>query len=358
MRGSTRGPEGFIVGIVGTIVRTRRGTEMQRWSEGVSVGEAWVVALLLAGATIGCEGNLFRDVEPLGDAAGPVDAAGAADARDATETCVPESDPEMCRRLGRECGEVVAEDNCGVERSVECGECEGCRSCSEGLCVDDDAKCAGCRGCAGGSCVDDDSHCEGCAVCSGGDCEDDDTRCASGVCIDRQCVECRSDEECDGCESCSDDGQCVEDDSNCSGCNSCTDGTCVEDDANCGECGICAEGACQDDSSLCGGCGQCTDGECRDDDSLCDTDACQVCEGQVCVDACSGCQTCDGDGNCTDDDLECDVVAGCEECRDGRCVSRCDGCLACRQGACEPSDRLCGLGQCCPDGNCSAFGSC
>jgi hypothetical protein len=38
--------------------------------------------------------------------------------------CVPESDPELCARLHKNCGEVIAPDNCLAERTVpSCGEC-------------------------------------------------------------------------------------------------------------------------------------------------------------------------------------------------------------------------------------------
>lgn len=53
------------------------------------------------------------------------------------DTCVPESDDEMCQRLAFECGPLMAEDNCGTMREIDsCGDpatvCEGFDSCGGG----------------------------------------------------------------------------------------------------------------------------------------------------------------------------------------------------------------------------------
>lgn len=37
--------------------------------------------------------------------------------------CAPESDETFCERLGKTCGRVTAEDNCGFERTAVCGSC-------------------------------------------------------------------------------------------------------------------------------------------------------------------------------------------------------------------------------------------
>lgn len=41
-------------------------------------------------------------------------------------TCGAEADVAFCSRLGRTCGQVIAEDNCGTKRTVaSCGTCAG-----------------------------------------------------------------------------------------------------------------------------------------------------------------------------------------------------------------------------------------
>ncbi|MCG3173974.1 MAG: hypothetical protein GMKNLPBB_02191 [Myxococcota bacterium] len=37
--------------------------------------------------------------------------------------CTPESDGDICARLGRNCGPVTANDNCGASRTANCGNC-------------------------------------------------------------------------------------------------------------------------------------------------------------------------------------------------------------------------------------------
>ena len=46
--------------------------------------------------------------------------------------CAPESDSEVCTRLGKDCGSIVAVDNCGHERVVSCGSCTGVENCGGG----------------------------------------------------------------------------------------------------------------------------------------------------------------------------------------------------------------------------------
>jgi hypothetical protein len=48
--------------------------------------------------------------------------------------CVPESDPDFCKRLGRDCGYASGTDNCGAGRSVpNCGKCSS-GTCTAGKC--------------------------------------------------------------------------------------------------------------------------------------------------------------------------------------------------------------------------------
>ena len=50
-------------------------------------------------------------------------------------SCTPESNTAFCTRLGKECGSVTANDNCGTPRTVNCGTCDTGESCSNGVCV-------------------------------------------------------------------------------------------------------------------------------------------------------------------------------------------------------------------------------
>ena len=61
-----------------------------------------------------------EDSVPHMDSAIGVDAAGA---------CIAESDVKFCVRTGRSCGSVVANDNCGQIRTVDCGQCASGQYC-------------------------------------------------------------------------------------------------------------------------------------------------------------------------------------------------------------------------------------
>ncbi len=53
------------------------------------------------------------------------------------EQCVPETDTEFCSRLGDECGDLSAADNCGDSRTVDCGSCGSGYTCESGSCEED-----------------------------------------------------------------------------------------------------------------------------------------------------------------------------------------------------------------------------
>ncbi len=46
--------------------------------------------------------------------------------------CQPESNAQLCQRLGAGCGLLTAADNCGTQRTVSCGTCTGTDSCGGG----------------------------------------------------------------------------------------------------------------------------------------------------------------------------------------------------------------------------------
>ncbi len=112
-----------------------------------------------------------------------------------------------------ECGTDNSVNNCGVWDWYQRCECNGqtCSAgseCCSGNCVDGyccNSACGGtCDACNitghEGTCVDDDSKCTGCKSCSGGTCVDDDTLCSGTT---SSCY-------CDGgaCQSCTDPGGC------------------------------------------------------------------------------------------------------------------------------------------------------
>lgn len=50
-------------------------------------------------------------------------------------TCIAESNSAFCSRLGKTCGSVTANDNCGVSRTYNCGNCGSGQTCSNGVCI-------------------------------------------------------------------------------------------------------------------------------------------------------------------------------------------------------------------------------
>ena len=98
-------------------------------------------------ACAGCDGSrvqgLFEidtaEADAIDDVADSGSADGAVETEDAaTEiACVPEDDAALCARLGRDCDVALADDNCGLARSVDCGACpagEICGTFSAGVC--------------------------------------------------------------------------------------------------------------------------------------------------------------------------------------------------------------------------------
>jgi hypothetical protein len=61
--------------------------------------------------------------------------------------CTPESARDLCGRLGKNCDEVTALDNCGQQRTVNCGDCDPLWTCGLDVpnvcgCHEDDTVCA------------------------------------------------------------------------------------------------------------------------------------------------------------------------------------------------------------------------
>ena len=50
------------------------------------------------------------------------------------QPCTPESDDQFCARLGYDCDPVTAADNCGNQRTVDCGSCTPPDTCTGNLC--------------------------------------------------------------------------------------------------------------------------------------------------------------------------------------------------------------------------------
>ncbi len=70
--------------------------------------------------------------------------------------CIPESDSAFCSRLGLTCGVQAAVDNCGASRAnVSCGSCSNGNACTNGTCgCVGGAACSGNMSCCSAGCVD------------------------------------------------------------------------------------------------------------------------------------------------------------------------------------------------------------
>jgi hypothetical protein len=55
-------------------------------------------------------------------------------ARDSGTSCVAETDPAFCTRVGATCEAATADDNCGVQRTAACGTCGGADACVANTC--------------------------------------------------------------------------------------------------------------------------------------------------------------------------------------------------------------------------------
>ena len=159
------------------------------------------------------------------------------------------------------------------------------------LCAD--VLCGGCQSCdsADGQCKDNDANCSNGQACSNGTCVcTDDSQCGSDeICQSGTCVQV----ECKG-------------DAECSEPQVCEDNVCVCPPV--GEAGTCqvktTQNGCDvittaDDGTACAG-GVCSDGACVEclDETQCDADNCETCVNKTCQSKCVSGETCDGNGVC------------------------------------------------------------
>lgn len=211
------------------------------------------------------------------------------------------STQEICAAKSSQCGEVT--DICG--ETVECGPCTGDTVCADSLCVgcnsnedcdsgfcDQDAQvcvdcrgdddCQGCQRCSeSGFCVSDDDRCSGCQTCSSGVCTDNHNNCSGdeNYCADALCVECTSNNHCDGGYVCS-SNSCVEctNSGHCPGEQQCLENQCVDCTSN----GHCSDGEhCVDNQCICPTPSQCTLNQCGIITNACGASRdCRDCAGE------------------------------------------------------------------------------
>ena len=94
-------------------------------------------AQLCAQANIQCSAATITDrcgVSRAIDSCGRCDAGQVCDAAGRC-VCLGESDEAMCQRLGKDCGQLTADDSCGVPRTVACGSCDAPNRCEDNVCV-------------------------------------------------------------------------------------------------------------------------------------------------------------------------------------------------------------------------------
>ncbi len=78
------------------------------------------------------DANITSDVDDLPDLGDIGDVGDIPPPCETGACCVPETDEQLCDRLVLGCGEVVALDNCGAERTAGCGTCTAPASCGGG----------------------------------------------------------------------------------------------------------------------------------------------------------------------------------------------------------------------------------
>lgn len=297
-----------------------------------------LVSLSVAILSAGC--NLYTDLDrPAGDPVDP-DADTVLDAGDmggdATNDddggCTPQTDEEFCNVQGADCGEVVAFDNCGSSRPVNCGNCTDGSTCGERQ----------------------DNVC-GCP------CEIDGTCVAEGA--------INPDNPCEVCDSAADPmgwtaqpGQACTNDDLCAEAAACTDQGICETTATIDctdELGECVDAMCDPVDGVCKGDPVADDTPCTDDGLSCTSDVCiaGTCEHPVDDTSCLVDGVCLSDGESPDGNscTTCVLDAGVASLVDEAMGTSCGPDLACATATCD------GAGACVVevvDGACAIDGTC
>lgn len=232
---------------------------MRRRATFVSILAALVTSCALCQEVENPTSDAGNDAAVMSDATtpdgdGPTDAGG--------DACVAETDDEFCDRLLKTCDVVTAEDNCGVERSVNCGACADGETCGQV-----EANVCGCPCTIDGDCVlsgtvNPDNPCLRC----------DPT-------MDRMDWSAAVGVECDDADACTMLSTCT------------AEGTCVADVADPGCSGLdtdCMVGVCDQTAGGCVTTPRDDGTACTDDGLTCTTDTCAagVCEHDAAPDSC------------------------------------------------------------------------
>jgi formylglycine-generating enzyme len=109
--------------------------------------------------------------------------------------CTPETDTAFCARLGKNCGNVTAANNCGTSRTVSCGTCTAPNTCAGGgtanACAcppETDAAICSRLGKVCGPATATDNCSTSRTVASCGPCSGAADQCVEGACRGRQCA--------------------------------------------------------------------------------------------------------------------------------------------------------------------------
>ena len=266
--------------------------------------------------------------------------------------CTNEDGPTFCTRLGKNCDNVTANDNCGEQRTYNCGICASPDTCGGG---GKQYVCGCTPNCAG--------NCNGPDSC-GGMCPNSCTLpdvCFNNICCTPTCIgKCGgASDECMGiCESCPTNFVCQ--DQSCKACGNFNQPCCAVDLCSLGY--VCTSGICKKiNGQLCSTKTDCASGNCPSQDLVCCNEACDgLCE--TCLAVKRGLGT---DGICgavktgTDPDNECTTGPKSTCQKDGWCSGI--------RGACElwENGTVCNARSCTADlsgvnlvNTCDGLGTC
>lgn len=242
--------------------------------------------------------------------------------------CTPESDDELCG--DRQCGSALVVDNCGDERTVDCGNCADGEHCRANQCVcqpessdqlcqaldaecglhDTEDQCGQQRTIYCGDCPGPAACYEGSCQCDGESeqalCDEYDLACGGATVLDR-CSEIRSVD----CGTCPAPDECI--DNTCVCLPESEQQLCEHRGFNCGTTTV--EDQCGDDRDI--SCGECTEpNECIDNVCDCIPES----EEQLCEDEQMECGTATVDDTCLQSrSIDCGGCADYEECHDHQC---------------------------------------